>query len=277
MCELLAMSARYPTTIRLSMDELARHGGGTGPHRDGWGFGFVHDRDALVMREPSAAAHSPWLACLREHGARAATVVAHVRRATQGHLALRNTQPFSRELGGHVHLFAHNGMLPGIEAVAPTRRFQRIGDTDSEQAFCALLDRLAPHWERGVPALEVRLAAIADFAAELRAIGPANFVYSDGDAVFAHAHRRRHDDGEIRAPGLHLLCRTCNAELDGVALAGIELAGDGAQEIALLASVPLSAEPWEPLPEGEVIVLRAGKVVLRAPAGPLTDERPRPR
>jgi glutamine amidotransferase len=45
---------------------------------------------------------------------------------------LRNTQPFARELGGPVHLFAHNGMLPGVEGDKrfPIRRFLRIGDTD---------------------------------------------------------------------------------------------------------------------------------------------------
>jgi hypothetical protein len=29
MCELLAMSARYPTRVRLSFDELSSHGGRT--------------------------------------------------------------------------------------------------------------------------------------------------------------------------------------------------------------------------------------------------------
>ncbi|MCC6525450.1 MAG: class II glutamine amidotransferase, partial [Polyangiaceae bacterium] len=36
------------------------------------------------------------------------------------------------------------------------------------------------------------------------------------------------------------------------------------QEVALLASVPLSGEAWQPLREGELVVLRAGRVVHRA-------------
>jgi glutamine amidotransferase len=250
MCELLAMSARFPTTLQRSLAELARHGGETGPHQDGWGVGFVQDRDAFVLREPAAASRSQWLAFLQDHTLRSEIVIAHVRRATQGALLLRNSQPFARELGGRMHLFAHNGMLPGIEHDArfESRRFRPIGDTDSEHAFCALLERLAPRWDAGPPSLDDRLAAIADFAGALRTLGPANFIYSDGDTVFAHAHRRKIDAGEIRPPGLHVLCRHCAAMDDGV-------------DVALVASVPLSREPWRPLDEGEVVALREGRVV----------------
>jgi glutamine amidotransferase len=265
MCELFAMSARFPTTIHLSLDELARHGGDTGPHKDGWGVAFLQDGDALVVREPEAASQSRWVGFLQQHDLRSATVLAHIRRATQGARLLRNTQPFTRELGGRAHLFAHNGMLPGIEDDRrfPSRRFQRIGDTDSEHAFCALMDRMAPLWELGVPTLDDRLAILAPFARELASAGPANFLYSDGDAIFAHGHRRRHDDGEIRAPGLHVLCRRCTAGDDHVDLAGVAIDPSAEQEVALLASVPLSKEHWEPLAEGEIVVLREGRVARR--------------
>lgn len=265
MCELLAISARLPTTVTLSLDELARHGGETGPHRDGWGIGFMQAGDALVLREPEAASESRLLACAKHHSARSSIIMAHIRRATQGPRLLRNTQPFARELGGRMHLFAHNGMVPGVEADPrfPARRFLPIGDTDSEHAFCALLERLAPLWTAGVPSLEVRLAVLRAFAAELRSLGPANFLYTDGDAVFAHGHRRKHDSGEIRPPGLHVLCRTCTPGADGIPMVGLSIAHDEDQQVALVASVPLSGERWEALAEGEMLVLREGRVVQR--------------
>jgi glutamine amidotransferase len=265
MCELLAMSARFPTNLHLSLDELARHGGDTGPHKDGWGVAYLDDGDALVVREPAAASASPWSPFLRQHDRPASTVIAHIRRATQGALRLRNTQPFVRELGGRAHIFAHNGMLPGVEADArfPTRRFRRIGDTDSEHAFAALMDRMAPIWDDAVPSLEARLDVFARFAADARSIGPSNFLYADGDAVFAHGHERRQNDGTIRAPGLHVLCRRCSASDDHVDLAAVSIDPAAEQEVALLASVPLSAEHWEPLAPGEVVVLREGRVVKR--------------
>ena len=262
MCELFAMSALFPTTVRLSLDELARHGGGSGPHRDGWGVAFTQEGDALVVREPGAANDSACLAFLQRQEIRSPLVIAHIRRATQGSPLLRNTQPFTRELGGRVHVFAHNGMLPGIETDArfSNRRFRRIGDTDSEHAFCALLDRLAPAWGVATPSLDSRLVEVAAFAEELCELGPANFLYYDGDALFAHGHRRRSATGEIRPPGLYVLCRSCAGSADGVPLSGVALGPAGSQQVALLASVPLSSEPWVPLREGEIVVLREGRV-----------------
>lgn len=254
------MSARFPTTIRLSFEELSRHGGNAGPHGDGWGLGLWEDGDALVIREPDAASRSRWVRFLQEREPETSIAIAHIRRATQGARLLRNTQPFARELGGRMHLFAHNGMLPGIEGdprFAATR-YRRVGDTDSEQAFCALLEQLAPLWASGVPALGDRLRVVREMGSALATLGPANFLYTDGDAIFAHAHRRRQDGGEIRPPGLHLLCRTCAAP------------ADAKQEVVLIASVPLSGERWEPLAEGEVVVLREGRIVERARA---TNER----
>ncbi|HEY6034665.1 MAG TPA: class II glutamine amidotransferase [Kofleriaceae bacterium] len=249
-CELLAMSARHPTSIQTSLGELARHGGGTGPHRDGWGVAYMREGDAFVVREPDAAHGSEVLGFLQERDPRSDLVIGHIRRATQGERLLRNTQPFQRELGGRVHLFAHNGMLPGIERDERFRaRWTRpVGDTDSEHAFTALIDRMRPLWERGLPTLQQRLDEVVAYAAELRTLGPANFLYSDGELLFAHGHRRRSDAGAIEPPGLHVLCRRC-----------IE---DNAQEVALVASVPLTKEAWRPLEEGEVVVLRAGRAIL---------------
>jgi glutamine amidotransferase len=82
---------------------------------------------------------------------------------------------------------------------------------------------------------------------------------------------RRQDDGEIRAPGLHALCRTCSPEADHVTIAGVQMPPAESQEVALLASVPLSDERWEPLAEGEIVVLREGRIVRRV--APLIDDR----
>ncbi len=267
MCELFAMSARYPTTIQLSLAELARHGGQTGPHRDGWGVAFQQGGDALVLREAAAASESQWVGLLKSSDVRSHAVLAHIRRATHGERLLRNTQPFSRELGGRMHLFAHNGTVATIERDARflSRRFRRIGDTDSEQAFCALLDRIASRWDEGIPSLDERLDVIVPFARDLRTLGPANFIYSDGDATFAHGHRRTDASGVIRPPGLHVVCRTCIASTEGPPLAGITLDPAAEQTVALVASVPLSSEAWQPLEEGEVVVLQDGKVVRRVP------------
>lgn len=275
MCELLGMSAHFPTTIHLSMDELGRHGGGSGPHRDGWGIGFLYENDATVLREPLSAYTSDWLAFVQQQNPRSHMIVAHIRRATVGPRILRNTQPFARELGGRMHLFAHNGMVHeiGRDPRFVARRFRPIGDTDSEYAFCALLERIAPLWNTGVPTLEDRLAIVAELAADLRTLGPANFIYTDGDTLLAHGHRRMNASGAIEPPGLYLLCRRCSAQADGVELAGVTVEHQGEQQVALVASVPLSREGWEALTEGEVVALRDGQLVRRIGAAQLADRR----
>jgi glutamine amidotransferase len=263
MCELFAMSARFPTTVRLSLDELARHGGETGPHRDGWGVALLDEGDAVVIREPEAASKSRWIEFLDARLPRAEIAIAHVRKATQGARKLRNTQPFNRELGGRLHVFAHNGNLAGLDSDArgATGRFRPIGETDSELAFCALLERLAPRWDRSTPSLDDRLRELAAFASEMRRRGPANFLYTDGEVIVAHGHERTQANGVVSAPGLHVLCRSCTAGSDAVPLAGVTIDREARQEVALVASVPLSSERWEPLGSGEMVVLRHGRVV----------------
>ena len=243
------MSAREPTSIQRSLGELARHGGGTGPHRDGWGVAYMEHGDAFVVREPEAAHGSDLLGFLQARDARSNLVLAHVRRATQGARLLRNTQPFQRELGGRTHLFAHNGMLPGIEQDArfAVRWARPVGDTDSEYAFCALIDRLRPSWDGQVPTLQERFETVVGFAKDLRTRGPANFLYSDGEVIFAHGHRRKHDTGAIEPPGLHVLCRRCVEQSE--------------QEVVVVASVPLTTERWRALAEGEVIAIREGRII----------------
>lgn len=60
--------------------------------------------------------------------------ISHVCKATRGAVALRNCQPFVREMGGSWHCFAHNGDLAGIDAAMPAApdRFRSLGETDSE-------------------------------------------------------------------------------------------------------------------------------------------------
>lgn len=263
MCELFAMSARYPATVELSLEAFSRHGGLAGPHKDGWGIAWYEARDVRLVKETFPAADSACVRFIEAHPFASPFVVSHIRKATRGEVALRNSQPFIRELGGAWHVFAHNGDLPAIERDARflVQSYRPIGETDSERAFCALLERLRPLWrEATAPALPDRQRIVEAFAAELRTLGPANFIYCDGDALFAHADRRRQNDGRIAPPGLWRLARHCPA--------GGELAADGLrirahhgeQEVVLFASVPLTDEAWTPLAPGEIVVAQHGRV-----------------
>ncbi|KAA6186273.1 class II glutamine amidotransferase [Thiohalocapsa marina] len=263
MCELFALSSRVPATLGFSLERLARRGGADGPHRDGWGLAFYEGPDCLLLREPHAASHSALMRFMEQQGLRTRMAVSHIRLATFGDRALRNTQPFARELAGRMHVFAHNGDFPALlDAPWPVEaRFRPIGDSDSELAFCGLLAQLAPLWDGvghgQVPPLAQRMEVIAEHARVLRELGPANFIYADSDALFVHAHERTQLDGRIRPPGLYLLQRCCWRSAPELADSGVNLS-TVRQDVALVASVPLTDELWQPLGEGSVIALSNG-------------------
>jgi glutamine amidotransferase len=265
MCELFAFSGEQPASLRYSIHEFALHSGGT-RNAEGWGVAHYIDGDVRLVKEPGAARDSACLNFIEQHPIRSALVLSHLRHATQGVAAVRNCQPFVRELGGAMHVFAHNGNLDraALLGLGSADGFRPVGETDSELAFCVLLERLRPLWRGagGVPALEQRREVVAAFAQQIRALGPANFIYADGDALFAHGHRRIQDDGEIRPPGLHVLCRSCKGDGPNFDAQGLRIGPaqhGGAQ--ALVASVPLTADAaWRPLVAGELWVLRAGRL-----------------
>lgn len=274
MCELFAAASDDTITLDVSLEAFAARGDPGGRNRDGFGIAWYAGPAVRLVKEPRPAATSPWMRLLAALTLDTTRAVAHLRRATRGRATVANTQPFVRELGGREHVFAHNGDLPEVErwlAGEPAPCHRPVGDTDSEAAFCALLGRLEPLWRKhSPPPLEARFAVVAGFAAILRKLGPANFVYADGDALFAHGHRRIHRTGDPpRPPGLHLLERRCAAGSTPSRGGGISMdPGSGPRRVALLASVPLTDEPWAALEEGEIIALHRGQVVLRqGPAG----------
>ena len=264
MCELFGVSSRLPAQVGETLERLMRRGGLEGPHGDGWGVAFYEGPDVFLLREPRPAAHSSLARYLEEYGPASRCMIAHIRRATQGETALRNTQPFIRELGGRVQVFAHNGELKGIEAQFSPKQFQPVGNTDSEIAFCALLDRLHGLWkQRSPPSLTARLEIVARFAETLRPLGPANFLYADGQFLFAHAHQRTQADDRIGPPGLYLLRRRCKiAPPENLAILA-KIPPARRQTLLLFASVPLTEENWQPIPEGTVLAASEGHLLAQ--------------
>ena len=265
MCELLALSSSRPAHLTFSLQTLAAHGGAAGSTHDGWGVAFYQGKDVALFREPSAAADSALVRFLESQGPATGLAISHIRHATQGTVTLANTQPFVRELSGRTHVFAHNGDLHGAFNVKALTLGDHhpVGQTDSEHAFCALLARVSKLWKAGEdPSVEARLALVAQFAAELRALGPANFLYADSDALFVHGHRRlQRTSHRAEPPGLWIRQRRCSLpdpapdEHGGASVAQAE------QAVVWIASVPLTDDGWRPLAEGEVLAVRDGEVL----------------
>jgi predicted glutamine amidotransferase len=114
MCELFALSGLCPANVRIFLPKFAARGGGVGPHVDGWGIAFYQDRAALVIREAAPASNSELARFMASQTILTTTTISHLRKATgDTSVALRNTQPFVRELAGRDHVFSHTCAVTG--------------------------------------------------------------------------------------------------------------------------------------------------------------------
>jgi predicted glutamine amidotransferase len=102
---------------------------------------FFEGRGTRVFLDPQPSCVSPVAELVRSYPIHSKNVIAHIRKATQGGVALENTHPFMRELWGRYWIFAHNGNLPDFSPPLDGS-FTPVGQTDSERAFCWLLQNL---------------------------------------------------------------------------------------------------------------------------------------
>ena len=256
MCELLGLNSNVPTAATFSFSGLSARGGQTGDHVDGFGMAFHDGEGCRVFRDEGRACDSPVADFLRRHPLRARTVLAHVRKATQGAVGLANCHPFQREWLGRHWLFCHNGDL-GAHRPPLDGRALPAGSTDSEWAFCWLLAQLgrrfasAPDWPELAPVL-------AELVPQLAAHGVFNMLLTDGRALYAHAStklswvQRRHPYARPRLVD-------CDLEID------LASANGPSDRMVVVATRPLTTgEPWRVFEPGELRVFVAGRSVWQA-------------
>ena len=189
MCELLGMECNVPTDIVFSFSGLRQRGGKTGPHADGWGLAFYEGRAARVFLDPTPASQSPLALFLAENPIKTLLAIGHIRHRTRGHISLGNTHPFVRELWGRHWVFAHNGTLPRVRRHR-LGQFNPIGSTDSEHAFCYLLEALRAAFPTYPRRTRELWEAVAEVGAELGSDGTFNFLLGDGRYLYARCATR---------------------------------------------------------------------------------------
>lgn len=258
MCQLLGMNCKAPNDIIFSFTGFRQRGGVTDHHSDGWGIAFFEGDGCRMFLDPEPSAKSPLADMVNQYPIKSKNVVAHIRKATQGEVSLANTHPFNRELWGRYWLFAHNGNLTDLPPLASSR-FRPVGTSDSEYAFCWLMDQLGLRYANKppLPELHATLAALAD---EIGAHGTFNFLLSDGTALFARS-----------ATDLHYVIRPPRPE--GSTLSGGDMSvkfvrhAKPMDQVALVATQPLTDdETWIRIPPGELLMFNEGNVHHLPPA-----------
>lgn len=252
MCQLFALSANAPTSVTFSFTGFSQRGGRTGEHVDGWGIAFHDEGGCRVFIDDARASDSPLAELLRRHPYRSRTVLAHVRKATQGPVQLSNCHPFQREWRGRTWTFCHNGDLKEFTP-ALTGPYEPVGTTDSERAFCWILQELRARFPgSGRPQWRAVAESIKDLADRVAAHGVFNFLMSDGVALYAYCatnltwRARRHPFAQVRL-----------VDHDwGIDLGTANRVDD---RMVLVATEPLThGEAWLPFAPGELKVLADG-------------------
>jgi glutamine amidotransferase len=257
MCQLLGMNCNTPTDVTFSFTGFAQRGGRTDQHTDGWGIAFFEgDQDGKGLRhfvDHQRASESPVAELIRRYPIKSRNVIAHIRKATQGHVALENCHPFVRELWGRYWVFAHNGDLkdfhPRLHA-----GFRPVGSTDSERAFCWIMQELAKS-HAGVPSVAELTITLRELARHIASHGTFNFLLSNGLALWAHASTNLYYV-ERRHPFAH-----ASLSDEDLAVNFAELT-QPSDRVAVVVTAPLTRnEHWTPFAAGELKVFVDGALL----------------
>ena len=185
MCELLGMSANVPTDIVFSFTGFVQRGGNTGPHKDGWGITFYEGKGCRTFKDPDPSVESKVAELVMDYPIKSCSVISHIRQANRGGIKLENTHPFIREFWGKNITFAHNGQLSGYKKL-PLGFYQPVGDTDSEYAFCWVMEQLRQRYSKKPRNWQTVFNYIAKLCKQLDELGVFNALVTDGEYLLAY-------------------------------------------------------------------------------------------
>lgn len=266
MCRLFGLKSIRHTEVRQSL--LSANNAlkvQSAVHRDGWGVTYYVGGAPQVFKSTDAAHQDEQfdavVATLVSD-----TVVAHVRRATIGGVAMENTHPFRFDRW----IFAHNGHIERfpefqpqlLEQVNPKLRPFIQGQTDSELLFFILLSQIAREGDPlrdQLPLASVMTAVQRGIERVVRIVGPYNredgvpnvtylsFLLTNGEILLGHQGGK-----SLQASTYKKSCpqksicpdysRSCEAP-----------SPHGIVSHLILASEPLQdTNVWEPLQPGEI-------------------------
>jgi glutamine amidotransferase len=251
MCQLLGLNANTPTDVMFSFTGFSQR---AEEHKDGFGIAFFEGPGVRLFVDAQSARTSPVAKMVRSYPIRSHHIVSHIRKATCGAVTLANTHPFQRELWGRYWVFAHNGDLrdfhPRLHA-----SFRPVGETDSELAFCWLMQELAKA-HAAVPSVAELTTTLRELVAPIAGHGSFNFLLGNGQALWAHCStklawvQRRHPFARARLADEDL----------SVDFAPLTTAND---QVAVIATEPLTLdEAWTRLAPGELLAFVDGAPVI---------------
>jgi len=253
MCQLFGLNSARPVSPHFSLRGFFRRGGGTDHHGYGWGLAYFNNHNSILQVRDTPAHHCKDADAILQRNFKASTVIAHVRKATEGKVCLKNSHPFVRRLWGRDWVFAHNGELTNFFPELDFR-FLPSGETDSERAFCHILSKLSAHFGFLAPELDPLLEYLATLSSEIAQHGTFNFLMSDGRMLLAHASTQLFWTERMPPFGAAELIDEENRTIDFMEH------NDPGDRVIVLATRPLTRkEPWYPMARGELKAFVGGQ------------------
>lgn len=269
MCQLLGMNCNTPTDIGFSFAGFRQRGGLTDHHEDGFGIAFFEQSASghiglRQFHDDKPSYLSPVADLINHYPIRAMNVIAHIRKATTGEHGLANIHPFVREVWGEQWAFAHNGQMSD-SFIRRTHRlilngnaehYAPVGDTDSELAFCYILNRLKATF-KSRPSDEALFTFLTAQCRYLSANGLFNCLISNGSWQLAYAGSllfyltRQSPFGEAKLSDGEMTVNFGDVTTDE-------------DKVTILVTIPLTQnERWQQLAVDECVVFEQGDVVFR--------------
>lgn len=261
MCQLLAMNSKNPADIRFSLTGFRRRGGVTDDHIDGFGIAYFEPTGLRHYCDDRAAMESPIAELLSNLTIKANNTMAHIRKSDDR--LLRNAHPFVREIWGEPWVFSHNGKMTIQDAddsdpikQGITSHYCPMGDTDSEFAFCYLLNQLKNRFEHK-PDAETLYAFLTEQCRFLAQYGIFNCLLTNGEWLLGYATTL-------------LFYVTRQAPFGAATLVDADVTMDFSQVNAaddvmtVVATTPLTQdEHWQQLAVNECVVFKDGMIVYQ--------------
>jgi len=172
MCQLLGISSNKPVDISFSLREFQSR---SCVNYHGFGFSFYQEgnREPCIIKKPDPLYKEN--INQNKFKFKSKVIIGHVRRASCGDKVHENTHPFGQDRWS----FAHNGTVTKIKNWK-LNNFQPKGKTDSEYAFCYLLDKIYD-----LNDLEKISLVLESEACKISLLGKFNFLLTDGEILFA--------------------------------------------------------------------------------------------
>ncbi|WP_201509397.1 class II glutamine amidotransferase [Psychrobacter alimentarius] len=273
MCQLLAMNSKNPADIGFSFAGFRARGGLTDDHIDGFGIAYFEPTGVRLYCDNRAAMDSPLAELVSQTRVKAANTIVHIRKSDDQLLC--NAHPFTREIWGEAWVFSHNGKMtirdasdsdPINQATGKQGKFNHyipVGDTDSEFAFCYLLNQLKDRFEHK-PDAQTLYEFLTEQCRFLANYGLFNCLLSNGEWMLGYATTL-------------LFYVTRQAHFGSAALIDVDVTMDfetvneASDVITVFATTPLTSdEEWQQLAVNECIIFANGnKVYQDVPQSPI--------